>query len=236
MTKPDGKIDEKLLADFVKQCAKIRQKNDLLIVTSGAMGCGRTLIKLKRHDEVTQRQLYAVVGQVKLMTLYADLFAKKKLRVAQMLVTKDDFHHRVHFLNTKNCVESLFKEKIIPIMNENDFIAIDELMFTDNDELASMVANVLSADRLIVLTNVDGVLDEKGKPIPRFEYDCAIPKHLKSSDKSSFGKGGIQTKFKMAQQAAKNGIGVIIANSREKDVVLRAVKGEKVGTYFVPKS
>jgi len=236
MTKIDKKLDEKLLADLVKQVAGIRKNYDVLIVTSGAMGCGRSLVKADRYDSTTSRQIYAVVGQVKLMSLYADLFKKYKLPVAQLLSTKEDFTIRAHYLNTKNCLESLFHENVVPIMNENDFVCVEELMFTDNDELAGMISKMLCADKLIILTNVDGVLDKKGKVICEFDYNEKVPVHVSGSkETSSFGKGGIYTKFKMAQTAAANGTEVYIANSKLKNVITKIVKGEKVGTKFIPK-
>jgi glutamate 5-kinase len=233
ITNEDASLNMDLLTDLVRQFAKVREEHDILIVTSGAMGCGRSLIKVDRHDEVTRRQLYAVVGQVKLMEIYAKLFAEHDLKIAQMLTTQADFENRVHFLNTKHCVESLFKEKIIPVMNENDFVAIEELMFTDNDELSGIVSKMLIADKLIVLTNVDGVYDENGAVMPEFKHDSEIPSSIVTDDKSSFGKGGMQTKFKMAQDAAGNGTEVIVTNSKEKDVILRVLEGEKIGTRFL---
>jgi len=234
ITKENQTIDEQLLKKLVDQISKIRKNHDILVVTSGAMGSGRSIMKIGRHDEVTKRQIFAVVGQVKLMSTYAKLFASHKLHVAQMLVTKDDFGNRVHYLNTKNCVESLFKEKVIPIMNENDFVAIEELMFTDNDELAGLISKMINADKLIILTNVDGVLDKDKQVIQEFACDTEIPQNIISSEKSSFGKGGMQNKFKMAQDAAKNGTEVFIANSKVKDVILRIFKGENVGTKVIP--
>lgn len=237
LTAQDGGLNLPLMEDFVNQIAQIRDGDNILIVTSGAMGAGRGIIKQElRYDEVTNRQLYAVVGQVKLMEIYANLFKEHGLTVAQMLATKADFQNRTHALNTKNCIESLFREKIIPIMNENDFVCIEELMFTDNDELAGMVAKMIFADTLIILSNVNGVLDKNGETIHEFNYDDELPKHIVTSDKSSFGKGGMQTKFNVAQGVARNGTEVFIANSKEKDVVLRILKGEQVGTHFIAKN
>jgi len=235
MTRQDLTIDERLLKALVAECAKVRKTADVLIVSSGAMGCGHTLMKLGRHDEVTRRQMYAVVGQVKLMGLYAEFFGKHGLNVAQMLTTKNDFTNRAHYLNTKNCLESLFKEKIVPVMNENDFVAVEELMFTDNDELAGMATKMVGADKMIMLTNVDGVFDTKGKVISEFGSKDRMPKHLLTADKSSFGKGGIQNKFKVSKAVAESGTEVVIANSRAKNVITRILKGEKVGTKFKAK-
>ncbi|MDD3861972.1 MAG: glutamate 5-kinase, partial [Candidatus Gracilibacteria bacterium] len=149
LSREDGSINEELLQDLAEQIAEIRKNNNILLVSSGAVGSGRSMLKIGRHDEVTGKQIFAVVGQVKLMSIYSKLFQKHDLHVAQMLVTKEDFVHRTHYLNTKNCIESLFKEKIVPIMNENDLVAIEELMFTDNDELAGRISKMLCADELI---------------------------------------------------------------------------------------
>jgi glutamate 5-kinase len=235
LTNADGSINEKLLADLVKQAAKIRTKNNILIVTSGAVGSGKSMLKITRHDEVTRRQIFAVVGQVKLMSIYSKLFTKYKLHVAQMLVTKDDFVHRTHYLNTKNCIESLFKEKVVPIMNENDLVAIEELMFSDNDELAGLISKMICADKLIILTNVAGVYDKKGNVIKEFDAGDEMPANLTAGEKSSFGKGGMYNKFKTASDVAGNGTEVYIASSKEKDVILRIFNGEDLGTKFVSK-
>ena len=235
MTKEDGTLDQELIKDLVRQIADLKENFDVLLVTSGAMGCGRSIIKKKLdYDEVTTRQVYAVVGQVRLMELYANLFGEHGRVVAQMLATKEDFTNRSHILNTKNCIDSLFHEEIIPVMNENDFVCIEELMFTDNDELALMVSKMIFADTLIILSNVDGVYDSEKKVISEVAADEMMPRSIVSSEKSSFGKGGMQNKFNVAQMAAKNGTTVFITNSKESDVITRICNGETVGTKFLP--
>ncbi|MDD3861901.1 MAG: glutamate 5-kinase, partial [Candidatus Gracilibacteria bacterium] len=148
---------------------------------------------------------------------------------------KEDFVHRTHYLNTKNCIESLFKEKIVPIMNENDLVAIEELMFTDNDELAGRISKMLCADELIILTNVDGVYDESKTVIKNFNWEDSAPKNLDPKEKSSFGKGGMYNKFQTAMSVAEQGTNVFIANSKEKNVLLRIFRGEHLGTKFSAK-
>jgi len=236
MTNDDQSLNIELLKSLVSQFSELRKEHDVLLVSSGAMGAGRSILKKElKYDEVTTRQLYAVVGQVKLMEIYSKLFAEHNLIVAQMLATKEDFTNRSHTLNTKNCIESLFKENIVPIMNENDFVCIEELMFTDNDELAGTISKMLFADKFIILSNVDGVHDETGTVVSEFSFDEDMPKHIHTSDKSSFGKGGMQTKFKMAQNVASHGTDVYIANSKEDNAVLKIVNGENIGTHFVAK-
>lgn len=236
LTKEDGSINKELLTDLVGQISKIRSKHNVLLVTSGAVGSGKSMLKINRHDEVTRRQIYAVVGQVKLMSIYSELFAKHKLVIAQMLVTKDDFMHRTHYLNTKNCIESLFKEKIVPVMNENDLVAIEELMFTDNDELAGLISKMICADKLVILTNVDGVYDKKGKVIKEFSAHDEMPAAIVSGEKSAFGKGGMYSKFNTATDVAAAGTDVFIANSKEKDVIWRIFSDEHLGTRFTSKT
>ncbi|MFA5948206.1 MAG: glutamate 5-kinase [Candidatus Gracilibacteria bacterium] len=235
ITNDDGTLNMPLLADIVDQIALLRKNHDVLIVTSGAVGAGKSMINILRHDEVTKRQIYAAIGQVKLMTTYSELFKKHDVFVAQMLMTKMDFVDREHYLNTKNCLESLFKEKIVPIMNENDVVAVQELMFTDNDELAAMIAKMLSADLMIILSNVDGVYDGKKKVIPSFNYDSDAPSAITASEKSSFGKGGMLSKFAMAKSVAENGTAVVIANSKTENVIVKITNGENMGTRFIPK-
>ncbi len=233
----EGNLDLDLLKNFTAQLASINEKYNVLLVTSGAMGAGRSIIKKELpYDDVTTRQLFAVVGQVKLMEIYSKLFAEHGINIAQMLATKDDFENRTHFLNTKNCIESLFRENIIPVMNENDFVCIEELMFTDNDELAGIISKILFAEKLIILSNVEGVFDEHGDVIESVESGSELPSHIKSADKSSFGKGGMQTKFKMALEVAEHGTEVIISSSRLENVVTRIVDNESIGTKFKPKN
>ena len=235
MTNEDGSLNQPLIKNLVRQIADLKDTYDIVLVSSGAMGSGRTILKKKlKYDETTTRQIYAVVGQVKLMELYSKLFAEHGRIVAQMLATKEDFSNRIHFLNTKNCIESLFSEGIVPIMNENDFVCVEELMFTDNDELAGMISKMLFADTLIILSNVDGVYDKNGVVISEFKPDEDMPAHIVSSEKSMFGKGGMQNKFGVAQAVAKHGTAVVIANSKGKDILLRILNGDGVGTRFIP--
>ncbi len=235
MTNEDGTLNKPLIRELVRQIVSLKNTCDIVLVTSGAMGCGRAILKKQlKYDETTTRQLYAVVGQVRLMELYANLFGEYGCVVAQMLATKEDFSNRIHFLNTKNCIESLFAEGIVPIMNENDFVCVEELMFTDNDELAGMISGMIFADTLIILSNVDGVYDKNGKVIPQFRPDEDMPGHIVPSGKSMFGKGGMQNKFGVAKMVAIKGTEVFIANSKEKEVLPRILNGESVGTRFIP--
>lgn len=235
MTNEDGSLNKDLIKDLVRQISDLMNNYEVLLVSSGAMGSGRSILKRElKYDEVTKRQMYAVVGQVRLMEMYANFFHEHDKVVAQMLATKEDFNNRTHFLNTKNCIESLFMEGIVPIMNENDFVCIEELMFTDNDELAGLISKMIFADKLIILSNIDGIYDKDGNVVKEFKHGEEMPKHIISASKSSFGKGGMQNKFGVAQMVANHGTEVFVTNSKAPDVLVRIMNEELVGTRFIP--
>lgn len=233
ITNEDATLNQALLQTLSKQIADITRDSDVLIITSGAVAAGRSLISDKKYDDVTNKQIYAAVGQAQLMKLYTNLFYEHEKVIAQVLATKADFINRTHYLNMKNCLETLFKENIIPILNENDVVATEELMFTDNDELAGLISKMLNPNFLIILSNVDGVYDADGNVIPEFGHDEEMPKSIAEGSKSSFGRGGMHSKFKIAIETAQNGTQVYIANSKEPNVISRILAGENVGTRFL---
>ncbi|MGI4974611.1 MAG: glutamate 5-kinase, partial [Janthinobacterium lividum] len=161
LTQPNGLPDEARLDELVTQIVGLKSQGcEVIVVSSGAVAAGRSLITLPpKTDAVRSRQLLAAVGQVKLLSLYAARLAEHGLLGAQVLVTKEDFRDRQHYLNMKNCFQELLQQNVIPIVNENDVISVTELMFTDNDELAGLVASMLNADALLILSNVDGIFD-----------------------------------------------------------------------------
>jgi len=182
--------------------------------------------------------MWSSLGQVKLIQTYADLFGKYGLMCAQVLVTKEDFRSRQHYLNIKNCFTVLLKNGIIPIVNENDVVSVTELMFTDNDELAGLVSTMLDVDGLFILTNVDGVLkagagSEVISEIRSEQRD--LEKHIQKG-KSKFGRGGMLTKINMARKVAEAGIEVKIANGRNENIIFNLIKGQATCTKFVPTS
>jgi len=190
-------------------------------------------------DLVSERQVLASVGQVKLLEIYARLFAEHGLLCSQVLVTKEDFRDRTHYLNMKNCFSALLKKGIIPIVNENDVVSVTELMFTDNDELAGLVASMLQTQALFVLSNVDGVFD--GNPTdPNTHLIAEIGREITdfsafvSSKKSAFGRGGMITKCNLAHKIAGLGISVHIANGKTANILQKLVKKQPIGTHFLP--
>ncbi|MCL4170053.1 UNVERIFIED_CONTAM: hypothetical protein GTU68_026276, partial [Idotea baltica] len=186
------------------------------------------------------RQLLSSLGQVKLIHIYTELFEALGQTCSQVLVTRQDFKDRNHYLNMQNCLNALLANDIIPIINENDVVSITELMFTDNDELAGLISGMLNVENLYILTNVDGVFN--GDPeldstsiISEFDTKNHQLEKISSNVKSSFGRGGIITKCTTALHVASLGIPVIIANGNTDNIIVRLSNGEKLGTTFIPK-
>lgn len=242
LTRPDGLLDMTSISGLVDQIAELKRMGiSVILVSSGAVGAGRSLLPLKEQtNKVVRRQVLSSIGQVRLMEIYREFFSNHGLFCAQVLATKEDFRDRRHYLNMKNCFQALLRDQVVPVVNENDVISVTELMFTDNDELAGLVAAMINAEGLVILSSVDGVMD--GPPddldsrvIP--EIDPADPKWEKFilPSRSSFGRGGMHTKFRIAGKAAKVGIATYIANGRSSDVLPRIATGEQMGTLFRPK-
>ena len=235
LTAPGGGLDRDLLARIAAQVAELRKRGiELLLVSSGAIGAGCAMLDLPRRPrDVADQQAVAAVGQRGLMSLMAEAFAPHGIEVAQLLLTRGDFDNRTRFLNIRNCISRLHAFKCLPIINENDTVATDELRFGDNDALAAMLTNLLRADALILLTTVPGLLDHEGRTIELVE-DARDAMRYGRQDVSELGTGGIQSKLDAARMATDAGEMVIIADGREQDVLLRLVAGEKLGTAFVP--
>lgn len=222
LTRPDGKLDVTRVSAIVDQLVWLRHKGvQVILVSSGAMACGRGELRISRKlDHVAQRQLYSALGQVKLIGLYYDLFREHGIHVGQVLTMKESFATRAEYLNQRACMSVMLDNDVIPIVNENDTVSVTELMFTDNDELSGLIATMMDADTLVILSNVDGIYD--GNPtspntrvIPSLRYDEDAGRYIQGQ-KSGFGRGGMLTKASIARKVAEEGIRVIIANgSRE---------------------
>jgi glutamate 5-kinase len=212
-----------------------------VVVSSGAVASGRAVLEpLKKTDAVSKRQLWAALGQVKLISRYSDFFSEHGLICAQVLTTKENFSSRAHYLNMKNCFTTLLENKVIPIVNENDTISVTELMFTDNDELSGLIASMVNSDALILLSNVDGVFSDHpknrdAKLIEKIEVNDKEPESGISREQSDFGRGGMITKFRIAQKVAGDGITVHVANGTTEDVLIRILTEKDFKhTIFVP--
>lgn len=232
----EGELDQKILKQIVDQVVLLRKRNiEVVLITSGAVGAGKSLLSLKEKNRIIERQVFASIGQVRLMNIYSELFSKHGYLCAQVLVTKEDFRDKEHYFNMRNCFESLLLDNVIPIVNENDVIATTELLFTDNDELAALVASQLNADEVIILTSVDGVLDKNKQVIPEIDFiNTREAEKYITPEKSVFGRGGMLTKFNIAGKLSRQGIAAYIVNGKKRNILLDLVKGARAGTKFMP--
>ncbi len=243
LTTQNGALDTDVIYQLAQQIAEIQASGtQVVLVSSGAVGAGKTLVKLANTTEdIAQRQIYSAVGQAKLISTYAKYFADHKITCAQVLATKNDFSSsKEHYKNMKSCLQGLLKEGIVPIVNENDVVSLSELMFTDNDELAGLMAFMIEADKLIILSNVAGVYDgnpeeDGSKVITEIPFGNERYTQFIQKDKSSGGRGGMQSKFDTAKRVTEKGIVVHIANGKQKEVILDILKTKKVGTVFLAK-
>lgn len=240
LTRPDGSLDVTNISHLVDQLVQLKkQGHQLVLVSSGAVGAGRELLPAADQlDPVIRRQMLSAIGQVRLMELYRQLFAGHQLLCGQVLATKEDFRDRMHYLNMRNCLEALLHDRVVPIINENDVVSVTELMFTDNDELASLVTTMLNADCLVILSSVDGLYtaapeDPDAQLISTLAADDdSVLSHV-APVKSSFGRGGMGTKVRMAQQTARLGAEVILANGRRPNILPQVLSGEGPCTRIV---
>ncbi len=223
----DGKIDETYIDSLARRAsAAIEEGNRVVMVSSGARAGGYGLLEVKGAS-ISEKQALCAMGQIELMRIYSEKFGKYGKKIAQLLLTRDDFTNRKRFLNFRNTLISLERFGAVPIVNENDTVAVDEIKVGDNDTLSSYVAMGWNADLLLLLTVVDGVMDENGKIIEVYEKGSSIMK----MEGTSWGTGGMATKIAAAKTAAKAGIKAFIANGRS-DSLVSILKGERAGTEF----
>lgn len=242
LTQENGLPDLGRMEKLVSQIQKLLSDGKkVVLVSSGAVAFGRKSIPLPdKLNPVIKKQIWASTGQIRLINQYQSFFEQNGQAVAQILVTKEDFRDRKHFLNMKNCIQALLSQGILPIINENDTVTITELMFTDNDELASLTAAMINADSLLLLTNVDGIFtgnpsDPESKLIEKVASSMPEVSNYISASKSSFGRGGMLTKYAMAKKSADLGIQVIIANGKSDDVLQQFAAKTLRCTWFEPK-
>ncbi|MDI1251103.1 MAG: glutamate 5-kinase [Lacunisphaera sp.] len=216
--------------------ALVRAGHECVIVSSGAVAAGLATLGLStRPKELAGKQACAAVGQSQLMHAYASAFARQGLAVAQLLLTHNDLDSRTRHHNARaTLLHLLARGNIVPVINENDSVAVEELNFGDNDRLSAEVSILVDADLLIILTSVDGLQDAAGKTVPLVQDFSAIA-GLVRSDKGRVSTGGMVTKLQAAQLAVKAGIPVNIASGRKAGVVYQIVAGKRVGTYFPAK-
>lgn len=235
---PRPSLDEAYLANVAAQVVKLRERGlRVTLVSSGAIGAGvRELNLAGRPTDLAKLQAVAAVGQRRLMDAWANAFGAHRLPVAQILLTREDIEHRTRFLNLRNTLHAVHELGAIPILNENDTISTDELVsisFGDNDILAALVAHALSAHLLVLMSVVDGLLDENGEPV-RLVESIEQARQLVRAEKSALGKGGMNSKLSAAKMVTDAGEAMAVVDGRMPQVLVRLLDGEEVGTLFTP--
>ena len=230
LTRPDGRLDVTRMSALVDQIAGLRKQDiEVIVVSSGAVACGRRELTVDHSlDSVEQRQLFSAVGQVKLVGLYYDLFREFGIHVGQVLTMKENFEPGEQYRNQRACMTVMLENNVLPIVNENDTVSVTELMFTDNDELSGLIAQMMEADTLILLSNIDGIYD--GHPddssshiIPQVKPGRDLSQYIKA-EKSAFGRGGMHSKYTTAQKVQQAGIRVIIANGERENILVDLIE------------
>jgi len=243
LTRPDGKLDVTRMSALVDQIAWLRQHDyEVILVSSGAMASGRGELKVDHSlDSVEQRQLFSAVGQVKLVGLYYDLFREFGIHVGQVLTMKENFEPGEQYRNQQACMTVMLENNVLPIVNENDTVSVTELMFTDNDELSGLIARMMNADTLVLLSNIDGIYTghpdaPESQLIRDVEPGTDLSEYIQT-EKSAFGRGGMHSKYTTASKISQDGIRVIIANGERDNILVDLVQRpqEIPHTEFTPK-
>lgn len=240
LTQGANKLSRRYMLSIAQQIALLHsQGKKVVLVSSGAITAGKELLNTsKPARSLPSKQMFSSVGQVKLMQLWSDLFSIFDIQVGQLLLTRDDFSNRKRHLNARDTLFCLFQHGVVPIINENDSIATTEIRVGDNDNLAAFVGNLIAADKMILLTDQEGLYTKD----PRLHADATLIPHVSHVDdkilalagKSSteFGTGGMITKIEAAKFAAQSGIETTIASANIPDILLHIVNGKEFGTTF----
>ncbi len=235
-------LNRQRMLEIVQQVANLHQQgHEMIVVTSGAQAAGREALGFPDLGRtMPAKQMLAAVGQGRLMHLYSQLFDIFQIVVGQVLLTRDDLADRARYLNARDTLVTLVEQRIIPVINENDTTATHEIRVGDNDNLSALVANLLEADLLVLLTDQPGLftadprMDKTAQLIPEVRLIDEATWALAGGAGSSVGTGGMITKIQAAQLAIRGGVPTIIANGSESDVLVRLVAGETLGTRFLP--
>ena len=225
------------------EIARVREGRRIVLVSSGAIATGMARLRLpERPRSIPEKQAAAAVGQPALMERYEAAFARHGIRVGQVLLTAQDIGDRARYLNAKNTLLTLLRFDVLPIVNENDTVAVEEIKVGDNDNLSALVASLIDADLLVLLTDVDGLytddptVNARARKLETVEAVTDEIAKLARRRADGTSVGGMTTKLQAARKAAASGVPMIIANGREPGVLARALAGERVGTYFPPKA
>jgi glutamate 5-kinase len=234
LTSQERLLDRERIRDIVGEAADLLDRGvEAVLVTSGAIGAGMGLLGLKhRPAELPLLQAAASVGQSHLMHVYSEYLKNRGYMTGQILLTQEDFNDRRRYLNIKYTLQSLIKSRAVPIINENDTISTDEIRCGDNDRLAALVSDLCEADLLVILTDVDGLMDEDGRVIPCVDDLSPRILRLSRASRCDLGTGGMATKLEAIKRATSSGISCVITNGKKRGNILKAVNGELSGTTF----
>ncbi len=243
LTYANGQLNLQRIERLVREMADLHNRElEVLLVTSGAIRVGANRMGMKKvPNTLPEKQALAAIGQGALMQIYEKLFSEYSKTVAQVLLSRGDMDERIRYLNATNALLAMLKMNVIPIINENDTVGVEEIRFGDNDTLSAMVAGLVDADLLIILSDVDGLYrtdpreDEKACLISRVEEITSEMEANSTNRGSSFASGGMFTKLKAARMCMASGTAMVIANSQETNVIRRIVAGEELGSFFVPR-
>jgi len=242
LTTLQGRIDMENMRKFCLQITGLREKGiQVIVVTSGAIAAGLQQLNIEgRPQKMAQLQAAAAVGQVELMRIYRNLMAKEGIKVGQILLTHEDTTGRQQYLNIRGTINTLLEMGIVPVINENDSVAVDEIKFGDNDQLAALAASLTEAELLILLSDIEGLYDKnpnqdrEAKVISTVQEITGDIERLAGGAGSIYGLGGMASKIKAARICSFSNIAMVIANSRRPGVLEDIISGKEVGTLFVP--
>ncbi|HEY7746789.1 MAG TPA: glutamate 5-kinase [Desulfuromonadales bacterium] len=237
----DG-LDATMIEAIARSVSELRQRGlEVVIVSSGAVAAGKgDLGIVGRPRTIPLKQAAAAIGQSRLMRTYKESFRARGLTVAQVLLTRDDLANRRRYLNARNTLMTLLEYGVVPVINENDTVVVDEIRFGDNDNLSAMVTNLVEANLLVILSDVDGLYDSDPKNNPHAKLLPVVERITEGIEAmaggavTQLGTGGMATKIKAAKRASIYGVGTLIVNGRIPDVIQRVFAGEELGTYFLP--
>jgi len=243
LTHSNGQLNLRRIESLVREIADLHNQDiEVLVVSSGAIGVGANRMGYKKVPKtIPEKQALAAIGQGALLHLYEKLFAEYGKTVAQVLITRGDFDERLRYLNATNAFLAILSMKVIPIINENDTVVVEEIKFGDNDTLSALVAGVVDADLLLILSDVDGFfssdprVDRNARLLSEIEEITEDMDENSRNRGSSFSSGGMYTKLKAARMCMAAGIPMVIANSSQENVIRRVVEGEQLGTLFIPR-
>jgi len=243
VTEPGAGASPTRIGALARDIAAVREGRRIVLVTSGAIATGMARLRLtERPRSIPEKQAAAAVGQSALMERYEAAFAQHGVHVGQVLLTAQDISDRARYLNAKNTLLALLRFGVIPIVNENDTVAVEEIKVGDNDNLSALVASLIDADLLVLLTDVDGLysadptVDAGARKLERVEAITDEITELARHRADGVSVGGMATKLQAARKAAASGVPMVIASGREPGVLARILAGESVGTYFAPRT